>query len=56
MTRRVNFFHHQLCRPIAIFIDLEGVGMDNFLGPRGANVWKFGVEELEGSGIGIGTD
>jgi len=44
----------------AILIDLEGLGMDDSLAPlrrweRG-KVWKFGVEELEESGIGIGTE
>ena len=33
MPRRVNFFHHQVCGPIAILIDLGGVGMDDSLAP-----------------------
>ena len=33
MTRRVNFFHNQFCRPIAVLIDLEGASMDNSLAP-----------------------
>ena len=51
---------HQVCGPISILIGLEGVGMDDswrhWDGWRGANVWKFCVEELEESGIGIGTE
>ena len=33
MAQGVNFFHRQACGPIAILIDLEGMGMDNSLAP-----------------------
>ena len=46
-------------RPIARH--LEGVGYGRFFGAtesvgEGLNVWKFGVKQLEESGIGIGTE